>query len=170
MYDRIWYPWPTDADTYTVINSGLVSAGLSDEEKVPLTVMSNAVKPKNSTRNLMCTLYGDAANEFMIYFHLAEVEILKSNQTREFNIYLGWNDLFGPISPSTSVTTLTNKSPFTGSTSYRFDFNQTRNSNLPPIYNAVEVYRGKQLQQNKTEERDGKYILYKTKQKSLMLN
>ncbi|GKD25379.1 leucine-rich repeat transmembrane protein kinase protein [Tanacetum coccineum] len=83
----------------SIKNSTLVSSGPSEDEKVPLKVMRNAVTPIDS-------------DEFIIYIHLAEVEILKSNQTREFNIYLGGNDLFGPISPSTSITTLTNKSPY----------------------------------------------------------
>ncbi|GKD38164.1 leucine-rich repeat transmembrane protein kinase protein [Tanacetum coccineum] len=153
IYDRIWYPLPISG-CRSIQNSTLVSSGPSDDEKVPLKVMRNAVTPIDSDDNLMYRWGGDTADDFIIYIHLAEVEILKSNQTREFNIYLGGNDLFGPISPSTSITTLTNKSPFTGSSSYKLNFNQTQNSNLPPMYNAIEIYTGKQLLQNQTEERD----------------
>ncbi|GKD26929.1 leucine-rich repeat transmembrane protein kinase protein [Tanacetum coccineum] len=81
MYDRIWYPLSPDADTNTVINSGLVSAGPSDEEKVPLAVMRNAVTTIDST-----------------------------------------------------------------------------NSNVPPIYNAIEIYTVKQLQQYHTEDQDAAAI------------
>lgn len=162
MYDRMWTPLAPDANTYTIINSDLVSEGLSDDEKVPLTVMSKAVTAINSTNNLLYTWVGDTADNLIIYVHLAEVEILKSNQTREFNIFLNGKYLFGPISPKTNITTLTNKTPYTGSSINRLDFIQTQNSNLPPIYSAMEIYTGKQLLQNQTEERDGKHMLYKT--------
>jgi hypothetical protein len=156
MYDRIWDPLSTDTNFDTVIHSDLVSAGLSDDEKVPLTVVSNAAIAINSTYNRYHKWSGDTADNLIIYIHIAEVEILKSNQTREFNIFLNGVYLFGPISPKTSITTLTNKTPYTGSSSNRLQFNQTQNSNCPPIYNAIEIYTGKQLLQNQTEETDGK--------------
>ncbi|GKA01417.1 leucine-rich repeat transmembrane protein kinase protein, partial [Tanacetum coccineum] len=158
MYDRIWYPLSPDADTSTVINSGLVSAGPSDEEKVPLAVMRNAVTTIDSTYNLLYYWSGDTSDNLIIYIHVAEVEILKSNQTREFNIYLNGNYLFGPISPKTTITTLTNKSPHTGLSRNNLQINQTKNSNVPPIYNAIEIYTVKQLQQYHTEDQDAAAI------------
>ncbi|GKA75706.1 leucine-rich repeat transmembrane protein kinase protein, partial [Tanacetum coccineum] len=158
MYDRIWYPLSSIAET-TIINSDLVSAGLSDEEKVPLTVMSNAIKSISPIiYSLRISWNGDTSDNLIIYIHLAEVEVLKRNQTREFNIYLNDNYLFGPISPKTSITTLTNKSPYTGLSRNVIKIKQTKNSNVPPICNAFEIYTVKQLQQYQTEDQDAAAI------------
>ncbi|GKD85390.1 leucine-rich repeat transmembrane protein kinase protein, partial [Tanacetum coccineum] len=143
-----------DAMVTTIINSNLVSAGLSNVEQVPLTVVSNAGTAINPTDNFSYRWRGKTADNLIIYIYIAEVEILKSNQTREFNIFLNGNYLFGPITPKTSITTLTNETPYTGSSSNNLEFKQTRNSNLPPIYNAIEIYTGKQLQQHQTEDQD----------------
>nr|GFB34087.1 leucine-rich repeat transmembrane protein kinase protein [Tanacetum cinerariifolium] len=84
MYDRIWRP-SSMIGGRAVNNSDLVSAGLSDEEKVPLKVRSTAYTPINSTNMLRYTWVANATDKFILYIHIAEVEILQSNQKREFN-------------------------------------------------------------------------------------
>ena len=108
---------------------------------------------------LTYTWPANATDEFIIYIHIAEVEILKSNQKREFNIYLNGALLFGPFSPSTSLTTITNQSTHTGFSSYELELKPTLDSTLPPLCNAIEIYRVKQLVQNQTQDGDGKYVL-----------
>ncbi|KAJ0525119.1 putative transferase [Helianthus annuus] len=115
--------------------------------------MSTAITPINSTE-LYYRWNATSIDEYIIYVHLAEVEILESNQKREFNIYN--NGIFiGTFSPSTSITTIMLSS---NSPTYELILRQTLNSTLPPILNAIEVYTLKQLLQNQTDDQDGRYI------------
>ncbi|GJU84776.1 leucine-rich repeat transmembrane protein kinase protein [Tanacetum coccineum] len=153
VYDRIWYPQSLPGCRAVNI-SDVVSAGPSDEEKTPLKVRSTALTPINSTNMLTYSWVANASDKFIIYIHIAEVEVLKSNQKREFNIYLNGAHLFGPFSPSTSLTTITNQSTHTGFSSYEIELIPTLDSTLPPLYNAIETYTVKQLVQNQTQDRD----------------
>ncbi|GKB19014.1 leucine-rich repeat transmembrane protein kinase protein, partial [Tanacetum coccineum] len=153
MYDRIWYPLGSTG-TITVTNSSLVSAAPSDKVKLPLKIMRTAITPINSTDFLTYSWPANTTDKFVIYIHIAEVEILKSNQKREFNIQLNGDLLFGPFSPSTSLTTITGQHTYTGFPNYHLVLIQTPNSTLPPIYTAVEIYTVKQLVQKQTEDQD----------------
>ncbi|MFS7967636.1 putative transferase [Helianthus anomalus] len=115
--------------------------------------MSTAIIPINSTE-LYYRWNATSIDEYIIYVHLAEVEIPESNQKREFNIYN--NEIFiGTFSPSTNITTIMLSS---NSLTYELILRQTLNSTLPPILNAIEVYTLKQLLQNQTDDQDGRYI------------
>ncbi|GKC59984.1 leucine-rich repeat transmembrane protein kinase protein, partial [Tanacetum coccineum] len=153
MYDRKWYLL-SSTGTIKVTNFSLVSAALSDKVKLPLKVMRTAITPINSTDILTYTWPANTTDQFVIYIHIAEVEILKNNQKREFNIQLNGDLLFGPFSPSTSLTTITGQHTYTGFPNYYLELIQTPNSTLPPIYNAIEIYTVKQLVQNQTEDQD----------------
>lgn len=157
MYDRIWYPLGSSG-TIKVTNSSLVSAALSDKVKLPLKIMRTAITPINSTDFLTYSWPANTTDEFVIYIHIAEVEQIKSNQKREFNIQLNGDLLFGPLSPSTSLTTITSQHTYTGFPNYNLVLVQTPNSTLPPIYTAVEIYTVKRLVQKQTEDQDGIYI------------
>ncbi|GJY68525.1 leucine-rich repeat transmembrane protein kinase protein, partial [Tanacetum coccineum] len=153
VYDRIWYPLSLPG-CRAVNNSDVVSAGPLDEEKLPLKVRSTAFTPINSTHMLTYTWVANTTDKFIIYIHIAEVEILKSNQKRVFTIYLNGAHLFGPFSLSTSLTTITNQSTHTGFSSYELELIPTLDSTLPPLYNAIETYKVKKLVQNQTQDRD----------------
>ena len=69
-----------------------------------------------------------------MYMHFAEVEILKRNQKRYFNIYLNGNLSYGPFSPINHTTaTIYNTKPDTTAPPYMLEINETKNSTLPPI-------------------------------------
>ncbi|PWA63526.1 leucine-rich repeat transmembrane protein kinase protein [Artemisia annua] len=155
-YDRIWYPLSIP-ESRVVQSFNVISSGPLDNEKLSFEVMNNAVTPANSTNSLSMTWTGDPNDEFIIYIHLAEIEILKSNQKREFNIYLNGDDLFGSFSPSTNITTLTSQSS-TGLPDNTLEMIKTVSSTLPPILNAIEIYRVKQLQQYQTEDQEAAAI------------
>ncbi|KAF5789792.1 putative transferase, protein kinase RLK-Pelle-WAK-LRK10L-1 family [Helianthus annuus] len=147
-YDRIW-GLPNVVRVRAVQASDAVSLKSFSEEQVPLKVMSTAITPINSTE-LYYRWNATSIDEYIIYVHLAEVEILESNQKREFNIYN--NGIFiGTFSPSTSITTIMLSS---NSPTYELILRQTLNSTLPPILNAIEVYTLKQLLQNQTDDQD----------------
>ncbi|GJX56744.1 leucine-rich repeat transmembrane protein kinase protein [Tanacetum coccineum] len=131
--------------------------GPLDDEKLSFEVMRNAVTPENSTNSLTVTWHSDDDDELLIYIHLAEVEILESNQKREFNMYLNGDDLFGSFSPSTNITTLTSQTS-TGLLYNTLEIIKTTSSTLPPILNAIEIYSVKQFQQYQTEDQDAAAI------------
>ncbi|KAJ0799918.1 putative transferase [Helianthus annuus] len=155
-YDRIWFP-STPRSSTVVQTSNKVSSGPLE---VPLKVMSTAIMPNISTDSISLTWNTTITNKFMIYIHFAEVEILSSNQTRELNIYLNEDHLYGPFSPSTNTVTLKSTSPFTGFSSYTIKINKTLSSTLPPVINALEIYRPKQFQLPQTEDQDGMCYIY----------
>ncbi|KAI7726710.1 hypothetical protein M8C21_024031 [Ambrosia artemisiifolia] len=152
-YDRIWDP-VNAVKVRAIQASDRVSLKPFSEEQVPLKVMSTAVTPIDNYTELYHRWIATSNDEFIIYVHLAEVEILESNQKREFNIYN--NDvLIGAFSPSTNITTIM---LYFDSPTYELILRQTLNSTLPPILNALEVYTLKQLLQNQTDDQDADAI------------
>nr|GEZ05380.1 leucine-rich repeat transmembrane protein kinase protein [Tanacetum cinerariifolium] len=137
MYDRKWYLL-SSTGTIKVTNSSLVSAALSDRVKLPLKVMRTAITPINSTDILTYTWPANTTDQFVIYIHIAEVEILKSNQKREFNIQLNGDLLFGPFSPSTSLTTITGQHTYTG----KEDQDAAAISNTKSVYGLKRNWQG----------------------------
>ncbi|KAI7725698.1 hypothetical protein M8C21_027478, partial [Ambrosia artemisiifolia] len=97
----------------------------------------------------------NTGDKFLIYLHFAELEILKGNQKREFNIYLNGNLFSGPFSPIFQTTTTFNSiKPELVAPTYTLTISKTKNSTLPPIINALELYTLKQLPQNQTYDQD----------------
>ncbi|XP_076937131.1 putative LRR receptor-like serine/threonine-protein kinase At1g05700 [Bidens hawaiensis] len=120
--------------------------------------MSTAVTPTISTDDIYLKFNTTINEKYFFYLHFAEVEILKSNETREFNIYLDEDFWYGPLSPSTNSITIESKLPRTGFSSYTLKINKTLNSTLPPLVNAMEIYRVKQFQRHQTEDQDAAAI------------
>lgn len=99
----------------------------------------------------------NASDKFLTYMHFAEIGILKRNQTREFNIYKNGNHSFGPFAPYNRTTaTVHSTKPESPAPMHTLTINKTKNSTLPPIINAIEVYSLKQLPQRHTYDQDGK--------------
>ncbi|KAI7727676.1 hypothetical protein M8C21_031629 [Ambrosia artemisiifolia] len=104
-YDRLWNPISLDG-CKAVQSSDTVSLGPNNEEQVPSKVMSTAITPTNSTGAIVFSVNADnTIDEYIFYIHLAEVQKLETNQTREVNIYIN-GELNGPFPVSTSMTTI----------------------------------------------------------------
>ncbi|KAJ0495967.1 putative transferase [Helianthus annuus] len=153
-YDRIWLPW-TLPGTRVVQTSNTVTPG---PLAVPSRVMSTAITPSISTDNISMVFNTSIRYMYIFYAHFAEVEILQSNQTREFIIYLNGERWYRPYSPSTNTFTLKSISYHTGSSTYKFEINKTLTSTLPPLINAIEIYRVRQFQLQQTEDQDAAAI------------
>ncbi|KAL8226189.1 hypothetical protein R6Q57_018746 [Mikania cordata] len=138
--DRIWNVYTIPGTRTIQTTSNTISPG--PLQQVASKVMSTANTPTISTDNLLITW--NTTDTYIFYLHFAEVEILRSNQTREFNIFFNGNYLYGPpLSPSTKL-----------------EINQTPESTLPPLINALEIYIPMQFQLQKTEDQDGmSYLL-----------
>ena len=129
--------------------------------------MSTAVTPANGSAPLVISWEPeDVTEEFYVYMHFTEIQVLTTNQTRQFNITKngdsGWG--FQNLSPRyNSVNTIYTPSSISGKV-ITYSLERTQNSTLPPIINAIEIYRVKQFHQSDTSQGDGKprnyYILY----------
>ena len=123
--------------------------------------MRTAATPKTDSSPLNFNWDSETAtSEYYIYMHFAEVEQLKANQYRSFNITINEKPFYGPFVPKyLSTITLYSPSPLTIANNYEVSIFKTENSTLPPILNAVEIYSVKNLSQSETDHQDG-MLLY----------
>ncbi|PWA87298.1 leucine-rich repeat transmembrane protein kinase protein [Artemisia annua] len=154
-YDRLWDPinWANSTRLYTLDE---VNSGLFTTIDPPSDVMNDAISPKYPQESLRLNWNPiNATDRFFVYMHFAEIEILKKNQKREFNIYLNGNLSYGPFSPlNHTTTTIYSTEPEIASPTYMLLINKTKNSTLPPIINALELHILKQFPQKLTDDRD----------------
>jgi len=120
--------------------------------------MSTAVTPANGSAPLVISWEPDDESEqFYVYMHFTEIQVLSTNQTREFNIRgNGESGSFQNFSPRyLSVNTVYTTSAIRGKV-ITYSLERTENSTLPPIINAIEIYRVIDLQKPETFQGDGK--------------
>ncbi|MBA0811570.1 hypothetical protein Gohar_003452 [Gossypium harknessii] len=152
IYDRIWQPYRRNDLTTINSSSSLISNSIFDP---PLMAMMTASIPMNGSQTLNFTVRdSDPAVGFYFYMHFVELEELQANQTREFNIYLNDDFWYGPFSPKylRGDTILSFRSVKGG----QFSMESTRSSTHPPIINAFEAYKVKELVESQTVEREGR--------------
>ncbi|PRQ49565.1 putative transferase, protein kinase RLK-Pelle-LRR-I-1 family [Rosa chinensis] len=83
----------------------------------------------------------DTTSEYYVYMHFAEIQKLKANESRSFNITLNDKLFYGPLVPSyLSTITIYSPAALTGG-NFTFLLFKTENSTLPPILNAMEYFR-----------------------------
>jgi len=126
--------------------------------------MSTAVTPANVSAPLVISWRpADPTEQFYVYLYFMEIQELATNQTREFNIVENGKQRFSKFSPrNLLVTTLYSSSASSGK-EIIYSLQKTQNSTLPPIINALEIYRVIDFPQSDTFEGDGmtkKYYLH----------
>ncbi|EOA39342.1 hypothetical protein CARUB_v10012386mg [Capsella rubella] len=142
LYDRVWVPYSQN-ETVPISTEQLVDTS-ANSYNVPQNVANSAIIPAKATHPL--NIWWDLRNinaQSYIYMHFAEIQDLKSNETREFNItYNGgevWGSNFRPH--NLSITTMFSPTALSSSDGlFNFTFTMTQNSTLPPLINALEVY------------------------------
>ncbi|KAH0659115.1 hypothetical protein KY289_027863 [Solanum tuberosum] len=142
-WDRIWrpYQWPRTL----IINA--TEEILQNTFLLPMAVMSTALIPDPETNSSPDTLtfywYStNATDKYYLYFHFAEVVKLSETEKREFNIYVNDHLYYGPMSPAyLSSTTIYTVNPGSGIEKYDVLINKTESSTLPPLINAIEIFR-----------------------------
>lgn len=124
----------------------------------PSIVMSTAVTTQNGSDVLTFSWEtSDLNSQFYIYMHFAEVQDLQANEYREFDIYLNGQLWFGPLVPPYLITTTIYSLGALNGRSFNVSINQTKNSTLPPIINAIELYTVKDLQESQSNQQDGMF-------------
>ena len=154
-YDRIWSPYNLP-DCETLKTSNPIDSLNRTEYWLPSTVMSTAARPKIGTESLEFQFeIGDPKLEFYVYMHFAEVEELKENEFREFNITLNGNLLAKSVKPNYLLSSTVNSSQSIRGSKLVFSMHKKSNSTHPPILNAMEIYIVKIFWQAPTDQEDG---------------
>ena len=164
--DRRWF-YSDDINNFepnwtTISTTSNVNPGLN--YKLPTAVMSTAIKPTNDSEPLVYSWYTFRDTVYYAYLHFAEIEELKANESRSFDIFLNGERFDGPVSPSyLNVTTIYRESPLPIVTDFfqksNFTLIRRQNSTLPPIFNAIEIYLSLDLSQWETNQDEGMFLL-----------
>ncbi|CAN8288256.1 unnamed protein product [Cochlearia groenlandica] len=154
--DRIWIPY-LDNKTSTLTTNSTVDT--SNFYNVPQLVAKTAATPANKTHPLTLewTLDDDVNAQSYIYMHFAEIQNLKPNETREFNItYNGGKNWFNYFRPrKLEIITIYNpRAVSSPDGKFNFTFAMTGNSTLPPLLNGLEVYKVLDLVELETKQEE----------------
>ncbi|KAH7866810.1 hypothetical protein Vadar_025321 [Vaccinium darrowii] len=166
LYDRFWLPdvnlydrvWLTDTSVLFITDPSwkLIKARSNDSiwgstgYEVPNMVMATAVKPVNGSNSLNFSFVLDDWNQKLyVYMHFVEIETVKAN--RDFDIYLN-DKLWASVNVLDEPKSIFNTVPKTNVSQLSFSIRATKNSTLPPILNAIEVYEFVELQQSPTNQ------------------
>lgn len=120
-------------------------------------VMNTAATPSNESAPMAFTwLPPDSTTAFFVYMYFAELKVLGANESRVFDVFLnGKRWINESLSPSyLAELAFYSTTPLTGGT-YQISFVRTPNSTLPPILNALEIYRVLNLSLSETSGQDG---------------
>lgn len=99
----------------------------------------------------------DDSDKVIVYFHFAEIQDLKENDTREFDIELDGNIIQRAYSPKvlqseTKYNTSPQKCRFGACTIYLI---RTQRSTLQPLINAIEAFNVLKFLYAETNPNDG---------------
>ncbi|KAF3574495.1 hypothetical protein F2Q69_00058773 [Brassica cretica] len=139
--DQAWSPF-LNSDTSTISTDLNVDTSNSFYE-VPQAVIKTAGVPVNASEpwSIRWTL-DETTDLSYVYMHFAEVQTLKDNDIREFNITYNngiWYPFLRP--ESLKISTFANPRAISSSDGkFNFTFAMTGNSTLPPLLNALEIY------------------------------
>ncbi|KAJ0250386.1 Leucine-rich repeat protein kinase family protein [Hirschfeldia incana] len=155
VYDRKWYPMFV-ADSWTQVTTNL-NVNSSNLYELPKGVMSTGVTPlnPNATLNLTWTIE-PSTTKFYSYMHFAELQSLRANDTREFNITMNGKISYGPYSPqplkAQTIFDITPEQCDGGAC--LLQLLKTSKSTLPPLLNAIEAFTVIDFPQTETNEDD----------------
>ncbi|KAK2406272.1 putative LRR receptor serine/threonine-protein kinase [Trifolium repens] len=166
VYGRNWLPYVWSSDLPYELSSGWrrlntavknVKNLSSNPYKPPAIVMSTAITPVNESAPLQFHWEADNENDqYYYYIHIYDFEERAANEPREFNVTLNdkllrdititmYSGNWGVVSPL---------APLPIASRYEITISKTENSTLPPILNAIEVYKVKDFSQSETQQDD----------------
>ncbi|XP_059638957.1 putative leucine-rich repeat receptor-like protein kinase At2g19210 [Cornus florida] len=155
VYDRVWNP--TNLSSPMLLRDlSTINSLASNLYQLPSTVMSTAMVSQNASDSInLWWTPSNSSDQFYMYMHFAEVEVLQLNQSREFYIYInGTPWLKDRVVPDyLSMTTVYSTKPLSFP-KFDISINKTKNSTLPPIINGMEVYTVRQIIHSQTDDTD----------------
>ncbi|CAA0287534.1 unnamed protein product [Arabidopsis thaliana] len=155
VFDRVWTPY--NFGNWSQISTNQ-SVNINNDYQPPEIVMVTASVPTDPDAAMNISLVGvERTVQFYVFMHFAEIQELKSNDTREFNIMYNNKHIYGPFRPLNFTTS----SVFTptevvadANGQYIFSLQRTGNSTLPPLLNAMEIYSVNLLPQQETDRKE----------------
>ncbi|CAJ1955356.1 unnamed protein product [Sphenostylis stenocarpa] len=155
VYDRFWYSYGDNKDWKQISASIAADSFDQNHYKPPEIVLSTAVTPVNATAPLVISWEPQNPTElYYVYMHFTEIEVLPKNQTREFNITQNGKPWYQNLSPMhQSINTIYSRSGINGE-KIEYSLEKTKNSSLPPIINAIEIYKVINFHQTDTHQGD----------------
>ncbi|KAL9309374.1 putative transferase, protein kinase RLK-Pelle-LRR-I-1 family [Arabidopsis thaliana] len=158
IYDRVWHA--SFLNNWAQVTTTL-GVNVTDNYDLSQDVMATGATPLNDSETLNITWNVEPpTTKVYSYMHFAELETLRANDTREFNVMLNGNDLFGPYSPIPLKTeTETNLKPEECEDgACILQLVKTLKSTLPPLLNAIEAFTVIDFIQVETNEDDAAAI------------
>ncbi|CAE5959959.1 unnamed protein product [Arabidopsis arenosa] len=159
IYDRVWHASFLENNWAQVTTT--LDVNVTDNYELSQDVMATGATPLNDSETLNITWNVEPpTTKVYSYMHFAELETLRANDTREFNVMLNGNDLFGPYSPIPLKTeTETNLKPEEcNDGECILQLVKTSKSTLPPLLNAIEAFTVIEFPQLETNEEDAAAI------------
>uniref|UniRef100_R7W4M3 non-specific serine/threonine protein kinase n=1 Tax=Aegilops tauschii TaxID=37682 RepID=R7W4M3_AEGTA len=148
-YDRAWVPW-SDPEVWTDISTTeKVRETIGNLRfHVPSAVMQSAIIARNDSRNKTIDFSWDVEPNHAYpvpgcigILYVAELQILASNDVREFNVIANSKKNKLPYTLEYLVAdAISNMGPHHGYNQYNYTMIATANSTLPPIINAFEFF------------------------------
>ncbi|KAL6226612.1 hypothetical protein ACLB2K_000574 [Fragaria x ananassa] len=153
VYDRIWSNYISRSWDLVSTSSPITTD--EDGYRVPYEVIKTAARPRNASEPL--ELYWnttDSNAQFYVYMYFSEVEHLEKSQSRKLNISWNGAPLFGQFVPRYLYADILSNSKALVGKDHQISISKAENSTLPPILNAVEIYRVMQLVESPTYSED----------------
>ncbi|KAL6285560.1 hypothetical protein ACE6H2_009950 [Prunus campanulata] len=157
IYDRFWTSYHDFDNYWTQLNTSSTIGSESDNHyQLPSVVMSTAATPKNpSDHSLRIILPPNINAEYCSYLHFAELERADPNQSRLQQIILNGKLIYGAFAPPYLHTyTIFSASGLNTFGQYNISITRAKNSTLPPILNAFEIYMVKNFSEAETNQED----------------
>ncbi|KAL1194263.1 putative LRR receptor-like serine/threonine-protein kinase [Cardamine amara subsp. amara] len=158
IYDREWYASFLEKNWAQVTTTEVVNV---NDYELPQRVMATGATPLNNNETLNITWNVEpSTTKFRAYMHFAELQTLRANDTREFNVTLNGNYLSGPYSPIPlkAETEVHVKPEQCDDGACLLQLVKTLKSTLPPLLNAIEAFTVIDLPQVETNEDDAAAI------------
>ncbi|XP_072952218.1 probable LRR receptor-like serine/threonine-protein kinase At1g51880 [Typha angustifolia] len=139
-YDRLWKPFTDNAGRNVISTASKVSNYLKDMIEAPTAVLQTAVTSTAVNKSIQFYWIPEAADPvYYVGFHFSELQVLSSNDVREFNIFLNGELWFDHMRPPYLMADYVYAELRRAST-YNFSLVSTTNATLPPLINAIEVF------------------------------
>lgn len=120
----------------------------------------NAATPTNASEPITIEWTSEnPKDQYYMYEHLAEIQDLQANETREFVVFLNGKNISDPVTPKKlKITTMRSLRASTcGGGECKLQLIRTPRSTLPPLLNAYEIYSVIQFMQPETNENEGTF-------------
>lgn len=142
QFDRMWEGHATNTNQWITMNTTKPVTNILTISKPPSTVLQTAISPANngSTISFKWTA-DDPETIYYSVWHFTELEVLDATtQVREFSVCIEDIVCYQKLHPYYLKASLIHYMSM-GRLEYNGVLVRTQNSTLPPLLNAVEVYK-----------------------------